>query len=152
MLYMLQWLYTYVNSMSLIFHLFFRRMLQVCLFGYCIYSHTYVASILSECCVCLQWFSSVFQVFLPDASIKCSIFLSFLMLQVLHSNVLKVYRVVHVGCAWEAGGGASGPHGRTARAPAWPRDAGTGEQRSVGTGPCVDAGKCIVAHVRTSGR
>jgi hypothetical protein len=39
-------------------------MLQVCLFKYCIYFHTYVASVLSRCCVCFATVSSVFQVFL----------------------------------------------------------------------------------------
>jgi hypothetical protein len=31
------------------------------------------------------------------------------MLQVLHLDVLKVDQILHMECAWEAGGGASGP-------------------------------------------
>jgi hypothetical protein len=41
------------------FH-FFRRMLQVCLFGCCICFHTYVPSVLSRCCV---MFAMVFKYF-----------------------------------------------------------------------------------------
>ena len=52
--------------------------------------HTYVASVLSGYCVCLQWFSSVF------ASVS-SVFR-----HVLHLDVSKVDRVLHMGCAWEA--------------------------------------------------
>jgi hypothetical protein len=36
----------------------------VCLSGCCIHFHIYVASVLSRYCVCLQWFSSVFHIFL----------------------------------------------------------------------------------------
>jgi hypothetical protein len=36
----------------------------VCLSGCCIRFHIYVASVLSRYCVCLQWFSSVFHIFL----------------------------------------------------------------------------------------
>jgi hypothetical protein len=45
------------------FHLFFQRMLQVCLSEYCIYFHIYIASVLSRCCVCFTMVSSVVQVF-----------------------------------------------------------------------------------------
>jgi hypothetical protein len=31
------------------------------------------------------------------------------MLQVLYLDVLKIDRVLHMGCAWEAGRGTSGP-------------------------------------------
>jgi hypothetical protein len=33
--------------------------------------HTYVASVLFRCCVCLQWFSNVFQVFFVSISEAC---------------------------------------------------------------------------------
>jgi hypothetical protein len=53
----------------------FKRMLQVCLSGYCIYMFdVYVASVLSECCI---HFSMVFQVFsgvfvsVSDACFMC---------------------------------------------------------------------------------
>jgi hypothetical protein len=37
----------------------------------------------------------------------------FCMLQVLHLNISKVDRVLHMGCVWEVGGGTSGrPSGR----------------------------------------
>ena len=42
------------KSLSPMFHVFFRRMLQACFFGCCICFLTYVASVLSGCCVCLQ--------------------------------------------------------------------------------------------------
>jgi hypothetical protein len=53
----------------------FRRMLQVCLSGCCMF-HTYVVSVLSVYCVCLQWFSSVFRCFFAsvlEACFKCFI-------------------------------------------------------------------------------
>jgi hypothetical protein len=46
------------------------------------------------------------------------------MLQVLHRDVSKVDRVLHMGCAWEAGGGASGPRAgdvQAMRGLAWAR-------------------------------
>jgi hypothetical protein len=69
--------------------------------------HTYIIGVLYRCCVCLQWFSSVFQVF--QTHISSVSFVSFYMLQVLHLDVLKVDQILHMECAWEAGGGASGP-------------------------------------------
>jgi hypothetical protein len=65
------------KSLSPMFYLFFRRMLQACLFGCCICFHTYVAIILSECYVC---FAMVF---------KCFICF-FYRLQMLHLNVSKL--------------------------------------------------------------
>ena len=64
-LHMLQWLYTHFASVySKYYTYFFRRMLQVCLSGCCICFHTYVASVLSKCCIYFAMVSSVFQVFL----------------------------------------------------------------------------------------
>jgi hypothetical protein len=37
-------------------------MLQVCLSRCCIYFHTYDESVLSRCCICLQWFQVFFSV------------------------------------------------------------------------------------------
>jgi hypothetical protein len=59
------------KSLSPMFHLFFSRMLQACLFGRCICFHTHNASILSGCCVC---FSNVFACVL-DVCFKCFIYL-----------------------------------------------------------------------------
>ena len=38
------------------------------------------------------------------------------MLQVFFLDVSKVDRVLHMECAWEAGGGTSGPHAGNVRA------------------------------------
>jgi hypothetical protein len=58
------------------FHLLFRRMLQVCLFWMLHIFHTYVASVLSRCCVCFcngfKCFSDVFAN-VSDACSKCFI-------------------------------------------------------------------------------
>jgi hypothetical protein len=61
--------------------------------------HTHVASVLSECCVCLQWFSSVFQVFLQVFQIHVlNISYTFrYMLQWLYLDILKVDRGVAHG-------------------------------------------------------
>jgi hypothetical protein len=52
--------------------------------------HTYVASVLFECFVCLQWFSNVLGVFssVSEVCFKCFIYL-WNMLQVLHLDVSK---------------------------------------------------------------
>ena len=63
------------------------------------------------------------------------------MLQVLHLDVSKVNRVLHTGCAWEAGGGTSGPRGA---APTWVAKSTCGWGRA-GTGT-----KC--RHVRKTNR
>jgi hypothetical protein len=76
------------KRLSPMFHLFFKRMLQVCLFGCCIQFYPYVTSVLSGCCISV--FASV-----SDACFKCFICL-FCMLQVLHLNVSKVDRVLYM--------------------------------------------------------
>jgi hypothetical protein len=57
------------------------------------------ASLSSGCCICSQWFSNVFHVFLQVfqtlISRVSSIF--FCMLQLLHLDVLKLDRVLHMG-------------------------------------------------------
>jgi hypothetical protein len=52
------------KDLFLMFYLCLNILLQVCLFGCCIRFHIYVASVLSRYCICLQWFSSVFHIFL----------------------------------------------------------------------------------------
>ena len=66
------------------------------------------ASVSSGCCICLQWFSNVFQAFsqvfhtlVPSFS---SVF--FYMLQLLYLDVSKVDRVLHMGCVRKAADGA----------------------------------------------
>jgi hypothetical protein len=62
--------------------------------------HTYVASDLSGCYVCLKWFSNVFsrvfQVFQTHVSSVSSVFF-FCMLQVLRLDVSKIDRDAPVG-------------------------------------------------------
>ena len=60
--------------------------------------HTYVTSILSRCCVCFRNSFKCFQVFLQVFQMHVSSFSSALrrMLQVLHLNVSKVDRVLHL--------------------------------------------------------
>ena len=85
--------------------------------------HTYVVSVLSGCCICLQWFSSVFQVgfaSVSDVCFKCFICLLLYVASIV-SVCSKVDQVLYMGFAWEAGGGASDPHARTWRGPVWPR-------------------------------
>ena len=82
--------------------------------------HTYVASVLSECCICLQWPSSVFMCFCNYFRLISSVSLVFRhILQVLHLDVSKVDRVLHMlQCdppAVAAGGGARGRAGRRRR-------------------------------------
>jgi hypothetical protein len=107
------------------FHLFFRVCLQVCLSG---------------CCICV---THMLQVFYLDVVYVCNgckcfrhmfqvSYVFFCMLQVLHPNVSKVDRVLHMGCAWEAGGGMSGPHVGT-------RNADVGWQCLGSMGSRVDA-------------
>jgi hypothetical protein len=76
------------NNLFQMFHLFFRRKLQVCFSRYCIcFTHMFV-SVFSGCCICLQWLSCVFQVF-------CKCFRH--MLQVFH--LFRTY-VASVNFIW----------------------------------------------------
>jgi hypothetical protein len=52
----------------------------------------------------LHMFAMVFKYFSGVFANVSSVF--FYMLRLLHLNVLKVDRVLHMGCAWEAAGGA----------------------------------------------
>jgi hypothetical protein len=60
--------------------------------------HTYISSVLSECCICLQWFFSVFRCFCNCLRLMVQVFhRSFeRMLQVLHMNVSKIDRVLRM--------------------------------------------------------
>ena len=56
--------------------------------------HKYVASVLSGCCVYLQWFQVFLQEFQTHILSVSSVFMR--MLQVLHLDVLKVDRMLHL--------------------------------------------------------
>jgi hypothetical protein len=92
---MLQWLYTYVAKVcSQCFICVFGRIVAS-VFIYMLHTfHTYVASVLSEYYVCLQWFLSLFHVF--QKHILSVSFVLRRMLQVLHLDVSKVDRVLHI--------------------------------------------------------
>jgi hypothetical protein len=60
-------------------------------------------------CNDFQMFSGVFAS-VSDACFKCFICL-FFMLQLLHMDVSKVDRVVHMGCAWKEASGADDVQG-----------------------------------------
>ena len=81
---------------------------SLCFECFQVFQHMF-ASVSSGYCICLQWFLIVFQsfsqVFQMLVSSVSSVF--FCMLQLLHLYVLKVDRMLHMGCAWEAAGGAS---------------------------------------------
>jgi hypothetical protein len=74
---------------------------------------TYVSSVLGISYVCLQVFyldvayvSMVFKCFsgvFASVSDTCVSFVFFRMLQLLHLDILKVDRVLHIGCVWEVG-------------------------------------------------
>jgi hypothetical protein len=71
----------------------FRCMLQVFFLDVAYVPHKYVASVLSRCRICLQWLSSVFQVF----QICCKSFSCFgRILQVFRLNVAKVDMGLHM--------------------------------------------------------
>jgi hypothetical protein len=68
----------------LMFHLFFSDVCCKCVYLDCICFHTYDTSVLSGCCVCLQWFQ-VFQIHVS--------FVFSRMLQLLHLDVSKLDRM-----------------------------------------------------------
>jgi hypothetical protein len=84
---------------ELTFHLYFQMYVESVFISIFYMFYTYVASVLSGFCIYLQWFSSVFQV--SFASVSEAYFklfhLSFRrMLQVLHLDISKVDRVLHM--------------------------------------------------------
>jgi hypothetical protein len=58
-------------------------------------------------CNGFQLFLVVLQVYQMHISSVSSVF--FCILQVLRLDILKVDQVLHMGCTWEEGGGASSP-------------------------------------------
>jgi hypothetical protein len=77
----------------------------ICVFGSIVASvfiwmlhtfHIYATSVLTGYCICLQWFSSCFHVFLQVFQKHVSSVSFVFMLQVLHINILKVDRVLHM--------------------------------------------------------
>jgi hypothetical protein len=90
---------------------FFRRMLQVCFIWMLHMFHIYVASVLSRCCICLQWFSSLFsRVFagVSDICFKCFICLFFYIASIASKYVKSKSDVAH-GTRVESERGASSP-------------------------------------------
>jgi hypothetical protein len=71
--------------------------------------HTFVASVSFDVCNGFQVFLGVFAS-VSDACFKCFICL-LCMLQLLHPDVSKVDRGMHMGCAWEAAGSAGDVRG-----------------------------------------
>jgi hypothetical protein len=159
-LHMLRWLYTYSSI--------FQTLLQVCLSRCCICS-THMLQVFYLHVACVQWFSSVFRCFCKCFRRMFHLF-SFYTLQVLHLDISKVDRVLHMRCMWETGGGVSFPV-RAARAPAracetqaptgstgptWTRKMGREnglQSRASGCGrlvECLDASSTIIRrHVNT---
>jgi hypothetical protein len=66
------------------------------------------ASVSSECCICLQWFSYIFQAFSQvfQTFVSSVSFIFFCILQLLHIDVSKIDRVLHMRCAWKVAGNA----------------------------------------------
>jgi hypothetical protein len=84
------------------------------------------ASVSSGYCICLQWFSKIFQAFSQvfHAFVPSVSFVFFCMLQLLHLEISKVDRLLHMGCAWKVTDGAGDIRG------------GVGDVRS-GMGPLL---------------
>jgi hypothetical protein len=123
MLHMLQWSYTYGVSVYPQCYYF----PDVCCSVFILMLHmfyTYIASVLSRCCVCLQCFSSVFHVFQTHVS---SVSFVFCLCCKCCIYMFQVDRVLHMRCAWEAGGARAvpawtrSPGGPGDAAPAWAR-------------------------------
>ena len=70
-------------------------------------------SVLSRCCIRLQWFLNVFQVFsqLFQTFVSSVSFIFFCMIQLLYLDVSKVDRVLYMGCTWKVAGGADDVRG-----------------------------------------
>jgi hypothetical protein len=146
---MLQWWYMFVASACLQCFICFSDVCYNCIYFNTAYVSHLLRLFLYEYCVFLQWFSSVFcnccsqmfQMFHP----------SFLYVVSVAFECFKVYRVLHMGCVWQAGGDSSGSC--TACAPCVAmRDAGAGEWHLGSAGSCVDARKRnVVAGIRPFG-
>jgi hypothetical protein len=104
------------KSLSPMFHLFSKRMLQVCLSGCCIcFTHMLQVYYLDVAYVC-NVFQVFFQVFQMHVSSVSSDF--FVRCKCLHLDVSKVDLVLHMRCTWEIGGDTSGPCAATRAAQA----------------------------------
>ena len=55
--------HVYCKLPFLMFHLFFQTYVASVFIGMLLMFYVYVASVLSECCVCLQWFQAFFMCF-----------------------------------------------------------------------------------------
>jgi hypothetical protein len=94
------------------FPLFFRRILQACFFNVAyVFTHMLQVFYLDVIYVCndFKCFLTIFAS-VSSACFKCFICL-FYMLQVLHQNISKVDRILHLGYAWELEGARAVPAG-----------------------------------------
>jgi hypothetical protein len=82
------------KSMSPMFHLFFKRMLQACLFECCICFHTYVASVFIWM---LCMFCNGFQVFFTNVSDTC--FKYFICLSICCKCCIRMFSKVDLSVA-----------------------------------------------------
>ena len=80
------------------FHLYFHMYVANVFIWMLHMFHTYVASVLSGCCVCLQWFLSVLGIFasVSDACFKCFIYLQTYIASVLSRCFKTRLSVAHV--------------------------------------------------------
>jgi hypothetical protein len=78
------------KRLFLMFHLFFRHMLQLCLYRYCVCFTRMFYVFLFRCYVC---FAMVFKCFFMFTSVSSVLFY---MLQVLHLDVSKVDIILHM--------------------------------------------------------
>ena len=117
------------------FHLFFQTYVASVFIWMLHMFHTYVTSVLSGCCICLQWFLSIFRCFCNYFRLMFQVLHLFrCMLQVLHLNILKIDRVLHIlQCNLHvvAAGGVRGRAGRRHRVGSGRRKhrVGSGEHR-----------------------
>jgi hypothetical protein len=73
--------------------------------------HTYVANVLSECCICLKWFSSIFHVF--DASVSETCLKCFICLQTCVTSIASRCFKSRSGVAHEMHVGSGREHERS---------------------------------------
>jgi hypothetical protein len=134
------------KGLFLMFHLCFRTYVASVFIWVLHMFHTYIACILSGYCVCLQWFSSVFQIFLRVFQKHVSNISSnfFCMLQVLHLNVLKVDRTsptdLYLSSVDHISGNVSHLHGGMAAGKSRPATVVSGGLRQLSDGCLWAAG------------
>jgi hypothetical protein len=116
MLHMLRWCFKCMFQMFHLLQIYVASVLSKCCknrsgFAYTCMLQTYVlsiyrcficsfASVSWGCCICLQLFSNVFQTFIHvfQTLLSSISFVFFRMLQLLHLDVSKIDRVLHMGC------------------------------------------------------